>query len=202
MNESDNSTPPPPLVEASSFWVYLGTFATTFQTCLNILGTILTDEHLAAASNFTLPPVLLCYRGSFLSQPRRKSKWDMIKLRLHFVSFAYVSEVALFIWQLKVGDIGAHIFRAVTYTVVFHLGFKLQGAIARLPNNDLEYFLVNTFFKGGLRTLFWYLFLTFRTTTCLFEEFFVEVCRITNMCSTFISTYLLLWWGGSLISER
>ncbi|GMI14675.1 hypothetical protein TrLO_g12504 [Triparma laevis f. longispina] len=91
------------------------------------------------------------------------------------------------------GETVAHIFRAVAYTFVFHLGFKLRGTISRLPNNDLEYFLVDTFFKGGLRTLFWYLFLTFRTTTYLFEEFFVEECRITNMCSTFISTYLLLW---------
>ena len=69
--EKEGEPAAPFLLEASSFWVYLGIFATTFQTCLNISGAVLLDENLSAATNFTLPPVLLCYCGSFLSQPRR-----------------------------------------------------------------------------------------------------------------------------------
>ena len=127
-----------------------------------------------------------------------------MKLRLHFASFAYVSEISLIIWQFRLGEWGevaAHVFRAVAYTCVFHLGFQLRAAIARLPEEDLETLLVETFFKGGIRTLIWYLFLTFRTTTCLFEEFHIQKCKSTNVCATFISTYLLLWWGGESMSE-
>ena len=59
---------------------------------------------------------------------------------------------------------------AVMFTVLFHFALKLRAAIGRLPNKDLDTFLVDTLFKGGLKTLFSILFLLFRTTKCAFEE--------------------------------
>ena len=55
-------------------------------------------------------------------------------------------------------------------TVLFHFGLQLRAAIGRLPDEDLERFLIDVVLKGGLETLFSILFLLFRTTKCAFEE--------------------------------
>ena len=54
-------------------------------------------------------------------------------------------------------------------TVLFHFGLQLRAAIGRLPDEDLERFLIDVVLKGGLETLFSILFLLFRTTKCAFE---------------------------------
>ena len=73
------------------------------------------------------------------------------------------------------------------------------GSLGRLPDEDLDLFLVDTLFKGGLKTLASILFLTFRTTKCMFEKGSFENCSGTSHCSTMISMYLLVWWLTKLV---
>lgn len=69
--------------------------------------------------------------------------------------------------------------------------------IGKLPDKDLESFLVETLFTGGLQTLFSILFLFFRVVKYMFErgtlENPIESCATTTVCSTFVSGYLLFW---------
>ena len=88
---------------------------------------------------------------------------------------------------------------AISFTGLIHLALKIRAAVGRLPDKDLEIFLVDTLFKGGLQTLFSILFLTFRTTKCMFEEGSVAECRNTSWCSMMISVYLLVWWWTKLV---
>ena len=92
-----------------------------------------------------------------------------------------------------------HFVRLAALTVIFHFGLKLRAAVGGLPDEDLETFLVDTLFKGGFPTGFSILFLTFRTTKCMFEEGSVAECSNASWCSTMISLYLILWWGMKLV---
>ena len=94
----------------------------------------------------------------------------------------------------------------VLLTVLFHFGLKLRANIGRLPDKDLETFLVDTLFKGSLRTSFSIIFLFFRTTKCAFEKESFKECFYTSFCATSISIYLILWFmmnlaAGSVRSE-
>jgi len=125
------------------------------------------------------------------------------KLRIHFVSFCYVSELALIISSIRRFGFNimvvVHIFLAVSLTLLYHYGLKLREAIARLPDKDLENFLVETLFKGVMKTAISVLFLTFRTTKCMFEKGSLGKCVEVSHCSTFISVYLIIWWGTKLV---
>lgn len=100
---------------------------------------------------------------------------DIWKLRLHFAMLTYVSEIALLVSKLKVGEdvfktTLTHLSVSAGLTVSFYYSLKLRDALAKLPDKDLDNFLVNTLFKGGVQTLFSILFLSFRTTKCMFKE--------------------------------
>ncbi|GMH86571.1 hypothetical protein TL16_g10591 [Triparma laevis f. inornata] len=197
------------LVEASSFWFYLGVLATAYFSVVNIAAAVTMEFFYMSLSTFSLPIVGLLYTGSVFYQPRRRSPKDMWKLRLHFISFAVVNEISFAAYQFRHGNFGEvilHFARLAAETLLFHFGFKLRAAIGRLPDKELETFLVGTLFKGGLQTLFSILFLTFRITKCMFEEGIMSECSSTSSCSTMISVYLLLWWftrivQGSVRSE-
>ena len=92
-----------------------------------------------------------------------------------------------------------HFVRLAALTVIFHFGLKLREAVGGLPDEDLETFLVDTLFKGGFPTGFSILFLTFRTTKCMFEEGSVAECSNTSYCSALISAYLLCWFLQKLV---
>lgn len=142
--------------------------------------------------------------------PICRSPKDIWRLRLHFASFAYISEAALAVYGFRkektLTIVAGHVFTATAQTFFFHQGLKMRAAIGRLPDEDLEKFLVDTLFKGGFQTLFSILFLLFRVSRCLFEKGSMEECTNTSLCSMFISIYLLFWWGtqsiqGSVKSE-
>ena len=126
----------------------------------------------------------------------------MWKLRLHFMSFSFVSEVAFAANEFREGvfsEVIVHFARLAAQTLLFHFVLKLRAAIGRLPDRDLETFLVDTLFKGGLQTLFSILFLTFRTTKCMIEKGSFAECFETSSCSTMISFYILLYWLTKLV---
>ena len=198
-----------PLVEGSSFWFYIGVLATTYFSAVNIVAAVTMDEFYETLSTVSIPMVILLCIGSFFCQPRRASPNDKWKLRLHFISFAFISEMAWAVYAFREGEIGfvlLHFVRLAVFTLVFHFAFQLRAAAGRLPDKDLETFLVDALFKRGFKTLISILFLTFRTTKCMFEKGGVAKCFDTSFCSTMISVYLLLWWGikvvqGSVRSE-
>ncbi|GMH95309.1 hypothetical protein TL16_g13124 [Triparma laevis f. inornata] len=64
--------------------------------------------------------------------------------------------------------VGLNFAGTVILTVLFHFGLKLRATVGRLPDKDLENFLVDTLLKGGLKTLFSVLFIHFRTAKCVF----------------------------------
>ena len=100
------------------------------------------------------------------------------------------------------GRIYAFFFHAglsIALVVLFHYGLRLRAAIGRLPPKDLDNFLVNTLFKGGLQTLLTLLFLTFRSTKCMFERGKVNKCTKDSLCSMFISVFFLFWWLTQLV---
>ncbi|GMH78068.1 hypothetical protein TrST_g12709 [Triparma strigata] len=126
----------------------------------------------------------------------------MWKLRLHFANFAVIGEMAWAVYEFREGELVKailHFVRLAALTVIFHFGLKLRAAVGGLPDEDLQTFLVDTLFKGGFPTLFSILFLTFRTTKCMFEEGSVAECSNTSYCSALISVYLLCWFFQKLV---
>ncbi|GMH98487.1 hypothetical protein TrVE_jg9990 [Triparma verrucosa] len=194
---SENSA----LVEDSSFWFCIGVLTTNYESSIIIATAVTMDESYKTLAIVSLPIAILMYLGSLFCQPRRKSPKDMWKLRLHFMSFSFIAEMAWAVHGSRQGDFGyviLHFALLAAQTLLFHFGLKLRAAVGRLPDKDLEAFLVDTLFKGGLKTLFSILFLAFRTTKCVFEKGSAE-CSKTSICSTTISVYLLGWWVTKIV---
>ena len=131
------------------------------------------DDSFTLLVSFYLPFVILIYIGAVFCRPRRKSPMDMWKLRVHFMSFAYISEASLFVWNFRAGQ-GVvtlfHVMIAPALSLVFHFSLKLRSSVGRLPDKELNAFLVDTLFYGGFQTLASILFLAFRSTKCIFEQ--------------------------------
>ncbi|GMH99311.1 hypothetical protein TrLO_g8386 [Triparma laevis f. longispina] len=111
------------------------------------------------------------YLQSVYCQPRRHRPEDMWKLRLHGVSIGLISQTANMVRHFRNDDmtwVGLNFAGTVILTVLFHFGLKLRATVGRLPDKDLENFLVDTLLKGGLKTLFSVLFIHFRTAKCVF----------------------------------
>ncbi|GMH69503.1 hypothetical protein TrLO_g5565 [Triparma laevis f. longispina] len=187
--ESSSSSSEDKLTEASSFWVYLGGFATMLESALFVAKSVTLDELYFIMAGVALSIVLLAYGVSIFCQPRRNSPKDLWKLRLHFASFAYVSQTTYMVDAFRNDNLmlaGLHLSIAVVFTVLFYLGLKLRANIGRLPDVDLEAFLIDTLFKGRLKTLVSILFILFRTTKCVIEEGDLAECYDISWCATAI----------------
>jgi len=196
-SSSDNT-----VVEASSFWFYTGVLATTCESAICIAVAVTTSESYEMLAVASGPIVGVMYLVSILCQPRRRSPKDMWKLRLYFVSYAFIglgAFTAYFVRKGRIEKAFVSTFSLSGATVVFYFGLRLRAAVGRLPDEDLQTFLVNTLFKGGLQTLFSILFLTFRTTKCMFEKGSVAESYNTSWCSMMISVYLIFWWMTKLV---
>jgi hypothetical protein len=132
-SESEESANPL-LTEASSFWVVIGVLATSFYSAVNVVGAVTLDD--ISLSRLTPPLVGLFYLVALFCQPRRNSPKDMWRLRLHFMSFAWISEAAIIVFYAREGDstnATIHVGLATAETLIFHWGFKLRATIGRLP---------------------------------------------------------------------
>jgi hypothetical protein len=126
----------------------------------------------------------------------------MHQLRALFVFFSIGSEIAMMVYQGRRREwalFASHLFRAFLHPFAFHFGLKLRASIGRLPDEELDAFVVDTLFRGGVKTLLSILFLTFRTTKCMLESGSVERCKNVSFCSSILSIYLLLWWIIGLV---
>lgn len=129
----------------------------------------------------------------------------MWKLRLHFASYAYISQGSWAIYEFVesegdwIGSGFTPIILAAVQTGLFHLCLKLRAAIGRLPDKDLHKFLVDIYFTEDTQTLASILFLVFISTKCVVEEGTFNSCKNTIECSTFISIFLLVFWWSKLV---
>ncbi|GMH76044.1 hypothetical protein TL16_g06953 [Triparma laevis f. inornata] len=115
-----------------------------------------------------------------------------------FFSFCVFSEIAWGVRESRRGqalEVASHLLRIAAQLFLFSAALKLRATVGKLNDEDTETFLVDVIFKGGIQTLFSVLFLTFRTTKCIFEKGGLEQCKTTAACTTFISLYLMMWWG-------
>ncbi|GMI14762.1 hypothetical protein TrLO_g4328 [Triparma laevis f. longispina] len=188
-----------PLTEAHSFWFYTGAIGTLLQSGLGVLGNIDIDSDFhQALATLVLPFVALGFCASVFCQPRRCSEGYMRKLKVVFFSFCVFSEIAWGVRESRRGqalEVASHLLRIAAQLFLFSAALKLRATVGKLNDEDTETFLVDVIFKGGIQTLFSVLFLTFRTTKCIFEKGGLEQCKTTAACTTFISLYLMMWWG-------
>lgn len=195
----------PPLTEMSSFWFLCGVTVSTCQTVFNVAATLTDDLNDDALSILTMPFSLMFFIGAFFCQPRKVSPSYMWKLKAHFACYAYVSMTAWCIWdvqgkgKLGIFSLAIHLPLAAFFTLLFHWALKLRATIARLPDKDLEPFLVETMFKGLLRTTISQLFFSFRATKCVFEIGNFEECANAISSATYISLYIFIFWLGELV---
>lgn len=150
----DNQGESPPnvmLVEASSFWFYLGVLATAIQCAVAVVRAVMMHDFYSALFMTSLPIVILIYVGSVFTHPRINSQKYMMKLRIHFVSVVYPTLAANAVTDLRSGNtvgLAIQFVLAAALTVLFHFGLKLRAAAGRLPDKDLDFFLINTIFKS------------------------------------------------------
>jgi len=195
--------------EASSFWFGTAVFATTFHSTCNVAASITLDERFLTITWSSFPFIMVAYIFSVLCQPKRNHPRDIWKLRIHFASWAYVSEFSCVVWSYRREENSAvilHLLRAVGQTLLFHYGaLKLRARIGKLPVEDLAKFLTNTLFTGALKALFSILFLTFKVVKCIFSNNIninqsrLIMCNDVSTCSSFICVYLIIWWMTKLL---
>ncbi|GMH89030.1 hypothetical protein TrVE_jg13185 [Triparma verrucosa] len=186
-------------LEASSFWTTIAILITSLQSTLIIAGTITLDDFYTTLSTALFPFTAVLVFGAWFCQPQRKSRKEMY---LHFASYAYVGEGSNLIWALRLDDLpqaGYHLGRAVLWTLIFVMVFKIRDFLNDLEPKKLEEFLRSTICDKGLATLSLLLFLTFRTTKCAVEEGSLSECAVTAKCSTWISIYLLFGWLALIV---
>ncbi|GMI13078.1 hypothetical protein TrLO_g1890 [Triparma laevis f. longispina] len=200
--------------EASDLWYILS--STLMQTAAALVSRFdkCVDDVLQMMNVFTLPIVLIFYVIAFMSQPRKKSSWHKWKLRFQFAIWAYPIEIIFALKNYEQGKYGfciLHLFRLLVENIIFHLGLKVRACVGRLPDKQIQKFLTNAIFEKGFRTLLTVLFLTFRTSNCLFEngvdesgasvtfEHAIKDCKNTLVCSTLISISLVIFWMISVV---
>ena len=197
--QSEDNSPIAPLTEASSFWFYVGVASTSLLSTGCVIGAITMDDTWKTLTTLMLPFVFVVYVGALYGQSRKECMW---KLWLHFASAVYVSEGAWMVKELRRGAYvmaALHVLRAILQTALFRCGLMLRSVVGMLPDKDLENFIVNTMFTGGLHTLFSCLFLGFRVTTCMVERSSLEACSGEAWCATNISVYICFWWLTTLV---
>ena len=151
---------------------------------------------------------MILYLISIFAQPKLHDRGTMLFLRLHFISAPILCECALTIYEIRRGRKGfalVSLGRGLLLILLFHCGLKLRASIGRLPNKDLEIFLVETLFKGGFETIASVLFILFRSTKCSIERD-LETCRMNTSCASYLSVMIITYWGlkivhGSIKSE-
>lgn len=123
------------LTEVSSFWFYVAVFVTTLESLICTAAAITEDYIYVSISKMLLPFAAFLYGGSVLFQPRRVSYEYMWKLRLHFVSFAYISfgALAVLYWR-KGGIVTAVVLFLIAggLTRLFQSFLKLRASVAQL----------------------------------------------------------------------
>ena len=199
MHQCQSFSPDGTLVEGSSFWLYIGVLATTYESVVAIMLIVTLDGSYTTLAMSSLPFVILLYVGNLGCQPRRKSSKFMWLLRLQFGSFIYINLAAIAFYNGTMLGSMSCLFLAAVLTVLFHFALKFRASVGRLPDEDLERFLVENFFKGGIQTVFPILFLLFRSVKCMYEKGDVTECDETSFCSTLISLYLICWWLTKLV---
>ena len=154
-------------------WVY--------DARLQFIASPLTEERLVIHSN-----------SSPRSSPQSVCTW-------------YIGDFALSIMTFRNNDVlwgVLYLIYPVCLTVLFHFGVKLRAAIGRLPDEDIENFLENTLFKGGVTVLISNLFLTFRVSKCLFEnDGDYSQCYNKSLCAVTISVYLSALWAMKMVDS-
>ena len=102
------------------------------------------------------PITVVLYIISFFAQPRPHDRRTMLFLCAHFISITWVGEGAYMVWA--VWDTNTKGFmialaRALIQTLLFHYSLKLRASIGRLPDKDLNTFLIETCSRAASRRL-------------------------------------------------
>ncbi|GMH67583.1 hypothetical protein TrLO_g9406 [Triparma laevis f. longispina] len=180
----------------SWFWVFCGSCSVFYQCVVNYLA-LEGNLFMENLSSVGLPTVVIVFIGSFFSQPKRTDRAYLVFLFANFILFVGFGETMHFIMRVEAGEYVwalTHVIRVGIWCVVFYLGLKLRHSIGtNLNEADLEHFLVNTLFVGGVQTIASVFFLTFRAARCSIE-FNLKMCGNAAICSSYISSYLVIWW--------
>ena len=163
----------PPVTKLSVLFVFISFLATSFQTALNVACSMTGRRVYETATNALLPLIVIVYVGGLFAQPRRRDRPTMYLLRAHFISFAWISEMSYVCYELarrQCASALTHLGRGLLETLIFHYGLKLRSSIGRLPDEDLNDFLIDALFKSGLATITSCLFVLFRATKCMVEQ--------------------------------
>ena len=202
-----------PVTELSSVWVGAGVIATMALTTTSLMILITGERFLFPIHLAMVPFVFVLYTISLLAQPRNQVRSHILFQSIHFVIFAWGNLIIIAIFVTVYHEV---IQELVGYEVDFAMGtlacllalpiltiwfyflLRIRANIGRLPDMDLNEFLVEKLIKGGFTTLASMVFLLFRSTKC-FIETGVSQCTTNALCSTFTSLSLLFWWGSKLV---
>lgn len=186
---------------ASNFWVAFGIFVCGIEIALVFIASARLDMFFSTLTTGLMPIVIISYCVSILCQPCKndaKTKWF---LRIYFVFAVLAGEAGWFWWAVKTNDrtsMVLHILRGLAWTGLQRGSMRLRTAVGGLPPEDLHKFLADTLFKGAAGTMVSVLFVSFRTTKCIFEGNFVD-CSNTASSAGYVSLFLLLWWMQKLV---
>ena len=95
------------------------------------------------------PLILLLYLASLFAQPRSSTKSHKMFLRARFASFVLLSLSTLAAY--KPPHTTKYLLFATIFTLLFHYALILRAIMGRLPDKELNNFLMETLFMGGFK---------------------------------------------------
>ena len=144
------------LTEASSVWFNVGLVLTMIQPLVTIMGAFTLDNNLFSLAVFVSPFTTLAYTANVFSQPRRRGFREMWRIRLQGLLFAGISELALVVWALRTDDLRFLISSLLGFFVLvipLHALLKLRTSIGRLPDKNVEEFIVKSIFTDSFQVI-------------------------------------------------
>ncbi|GMH98631.1 hypothetical protein TrVE_jg11953 [Triparma verrucosa] len=191
----------PPVTEFSSYWVAFGVLATIFHTAITLIDAFSHEPLYDILSRATVPIVLILYVFSVFAQPRRNNRGTRWFLYGHFFFWAWIGEGAYIISELQLGDrwtAAMHAVRLICENGFFVIALRFRKRLANLPDKDLDDFLVETLFKGGLKATVLVQFMLSRSVKCILESG-LSRCSQNTSCASAISVFIVLVWIPTLI---
>ena len=145
-------------------------------------------------ADFLLPFVALGYIDGFFMKPRRNDPRHRRKLNLHFI--------ACFVLSPLLAAIGLFVSEWYTSTVItliripfnflgFKMGLKLREYVGKLPDIELERYLIDVIMKKGSTLLLTSSFFMFEIVSCQLEEDDPGLCENTSSAAVYLSIFLI-----------
>ena len=184
--------------EISWVFVILSFLLTLANPALTALYMVTLDWRWITYSVIVLPICINWYALSCFMKPRRKDRFYLMFMRLHFAVFVFPSLVFVCIGDFRRGEtvplrtiMGGIV--AVSACVALYFAMRIRSRfLTKLSDVELSEFLTQHLLFSGIISMFPLVFFALDTWACVSQNIdHPEACDSTAACQFFLSSYLI-----------